>query len=48
MATKKLSVALLGLATPTFGARVIMPSMTLGATQVTATGTEINYLSGVS
>jgi hypothetical protein len=48
MATKKLSIALAALTTPTFGFMVTMPSFTLGATLITATGAEINYLVGVT
>ena len=48
MATKKLSIALTALTTPTFGAQVTMPSFKIGATAVTTTGVELNYVVGVT
>lgn len=48
MATKKLSLALLALTTPEFGFSVKMPTITIGATVVTASGAEMNYLIGVT
>jgi hypothetical protein len=48
MATRKLSLALAALTTPTFNYQVIMPSFRLGATAVTATAAEMNYLVGVT
>lgn len=48
MATKKLSLALAALTTPTFNYQVTMPSFKLGATSVTASGAEMNYLVGVT
>lgn len=48
MATKKLSAALLALTTPEFGYEVEMPSVSLNGVQVTATGTELNYVDGVT
>lgn len=48
MATKKLSLALAALTTPTFNYEVTMPSFKIGATSVTATGAEMNYLVGVT
>ena len=47
MDTKKLSLALAALTTPTFGFQVTMPSFKLGATAVTASAKEMNYLVGV-
>lgn len=37
-----------GSAPSTFGGNVTFPTFTLGATAITATGTELNYLSGVT
>ena len=48
MATKKLSLGLAGLTTPTFNYSVHEPSFYIGATAVTATGAEMNYLVGVT
>lgn len=48
MATRRISLALAALTTPTFNYRVTMPSMTIGATQVTASGSEMNHLVGVT
>jgi hypothetical protein len=48
MATKKLSLALAALTTPTFNYEVTMPSFKIGVTSVTATGVEMNYLVGVT
>lgn len=48
MATKKLSLGLAGLLNPTFTAKLLMPNFQLGSTTVTATGTEMNYLVGVT
>jgi len=48
MAVKKLSLALAALTTPTFNYQVTMPSFKLGATAVTATAAEMNYLVGVT
>lgn len=45
---KKLGLGLAALTTPTFNYQVTMPSFKLGAVAVTATGTEMNFLSGVS
>ena len=48
MATKKLSLALAALTTPTFNYQVTMPSFKIVTTAVTATGAEMNYLVGVT
>jgi hypothetical protein len=48
MAVKKLSLALAALTTPTFNYQVTMPSFKLGATAVTASAAEMNYLVGVT
>ena len=48
MATKKLSLALAALTTPTFNYQPTMPSLKIGATAVTASGAEMNYLVGVT
>jgi hypothetical protein len=48
MGTKKLSVALAALTTPTFTGLVTLSTWKVGATTITATGAEINYLVGVT
>jgi hypothetical protein len=45
---KKLSLALAALTTPTFNYQVTMPSFKIGTVAVTASGTEMNFLVGVS
>jgi hypothetical protein len=48
MATRKLSLELPNVTSPTFTGTVIEPGFILGSTAVVATGTEMNYLSGVT